>query len=192
MALPAIDNEYEKEDYPEKFQLSGIADSKYMQHRYMGYTALVEPDSIFEKEWGITLVKDEEGNVTNWEQIMPVVKEKCEAVYGTMAQGDLKNPDNAINRFVAYHFMQGRMAYDRFVHHYNEYGYKYGDNKKPQTNNLPVNVWDYYATIGKYRGLMVIQVSSVTSTTAFMPTVSPSTMMVLMVTTPKQALKTKA
>lgn len=35
MALPAIDNEYEKEDYPEKFQLSGIADSKYMQHRYM-------------------------------------------------------------------------------------------------------------------------------------------------------------
>lgn len=114
-----------------------------------------------------------------------------------MAQGDLKNPDNAINRFVAYHFMQGRMAYDRFVHHYNEYGYKYGDNKKPQTNNLPVNVWDYYATIGKYRGLiksprLVIQVSSVTSTTAFMPTVSPSTMMVLMVTTPKQALKTKA
>lgn len=156
MALPAIDNEYEKEDYPEKFQLSGIADSKYMQHRYMGYTALVEPDSIFEKEWGITLVKDEEGNVTNWEQIMPVVKEKCEAVYGTMAQGDLKNPDNAINRFVAYHFMQGRMAYDRFVHHYNEYGYKYGDNKKPQTNNLPVNVWDYYATIGKYRGLIKI------------------------------------
>lgn len=52
--------------------------------------------------------------------------------------------------------MQGRMAYDRFVHHYNEYGYKYGDNKKPQTNNLPVNVWDYYATIGKYRGLIKI------------------------------------
>ena len=156
MALAAIDNEYEKESYPEKFQMSGIADTKYMQHRYMGYTALVEPDSVFEQDWSISLVKDAEGNVTNWDQVMEIVKNKCEAVYGTAAQGDLKNPDNAINRFVAYHFMQGRMAYDRFVHHYNEYGYKYGDNKKPQTNNLPVNVWDYYATIGKYRGLIKI------------------------------------
>ena len=156
MALAAIDNDYEKESYPEKFQMSGISDSKYMQHRYMGYTALVEPDSVFEQDWSISLVKDAEGNVTNWDQVMEIVKNKCEAVYGTAAQGDLKNPDNAINRFVAYHFMQGRMAYDRFVHHYNEYGYKYGDNKKPQTNNLPVNVWDYYATIGKYRGLIKI------------------------------------
>lgn len=156
MALPSIDNEYEKENYPEKFQMSGIADTKYAQHRYMGYTALVEPDSVFEQEFGITLAKDAEGNVTNWEQVMSVVTRQCEAVYGTEAQGDLKNPENAVNRFVAYHFMPGRMAYDRFVRHYNEYGYKYGDNKKPQTENLPVNVWDYYSTLGKYPGLIKI------------------------------------
>ena len=52
--------------------------------------------------------------------------------------------------------MEGKMAYDRFVHHYNEFNYMYGDNKNPQTQQMPTNVWDYYTTMGKYRGLVKV------------------------------------
>lgn len=59
----------------------------------------------------------------------------------TDAANDLSNPDNAINRFVAYHLLDGRMAYDRFVGHYNEYLYDFGTDRRarPQSVNFPTN-----------------------------------------------------
>lgn len=146
---------YEEESRPETYNLNGVPGTFTMaQRRYLGYTGFVEPDNVYKDEWGIE-VKPEMSQA-DWDAVMKVIEQKCEAIYGVAAKGDYKNEDNAVNRFVAYHFLDGKMAYDRFVHHYNEYGYKYGDNKNPQMRNLTVNVWDYYTTVGSHRGLLKV------------------------------------
>lgn len=153
------DLEYEKADRELMSHPSGLylADIPIMQYRYLGYTALVETDDVFQQEWGITLQKDASGNIANIDEVMRIVREKCEAAYGASPSDDLKNEDNAINKFVAYHFIEGKMAYDRLVRHYNEYGYEYGpDRLNPQTKNYPTNVWDYYTTLGKHKSLIKI------------------------------------
>ncbi len=161
LAVPYIDMDYENEEreavfYPAFGTQAGLPYDVPM-HRYIGFTAFVEPDDVFASEWGITLNKDAEGNVTNWAEVMAKFKQKCEAAYGTDAADDLSSPDNAINRFVAYHLLDGRIAYDRFVGHYNEYLYDFGaDRARPQSINYPTNVWDYFTTLGKYRGLIKI------------------------------------
>lgn len=153
------DAEYEKQNYQEVTDYRLASEPNHIIrrpiHRYIGYTALVEPDSIYEQKWGISATLDAEGNITNWDQIYPIIKAKCEAHY-TNGSDDVKNPDNAVNQFVAYHIMKGSMAYDKFVRHLNEYNYKYGDIKNPQTKNCPTDVWNYYATIGPHSGLIKI------------------------------------
>lgn len=156
--LEENDAVYEAEDHGETFIQSGVPGTfKIPMYRKIGYTALVETDDVFRDEWGINLVKDEaSGEVTNWDDVMRVIKEKCQSVYGTAAADDLTNPDNAVNRFVAYHLLYGKISYNNLVHHYNEFNYKYGNNKEPQRNNCPTNVWDYYTTMGNHRGLVKI------------------------------------
>lgn len=151
------DVEYEEEDHDETYTQSGVPGTfQVAQRRYIGFTAFVEPDEVYAQEWGIQLSTDAEGNVSNWDEVMQIISQRCEAVYGTEDHDDLTSPDNAVNRFVAYHLLYGRMAYDRFVSHYNEYNYMYGDKRNPQTQQMPTNVWDYYTTMGKYRGLIKI------------------------------------
>lgn len=152
------DLEYEEIQHDETFNQTGVVGGPFNvpQRRYIGYTAFVEPDEVYEQEWGINLATDAEGNVTNWDDVMQVISQHCQAVYGQEDVDDLTSPDNAVNRFVAYHLLYGKMAYDRFVLHYNEYNYKYGDTRNPQTAQMPTNVWDYYTTLGRYRGLMKI------------------------------------
>jgi len=77
-------------------------------------------------------------------------------VYGTLAQNDLKDEDNAVNQFVAYHFMKGRVAHNQFVQHFNEWGYKYGDAKNPQQNKYSIDISDYFVSLGKYRSLIKV------------------------------------
>lgn len=133
-------------------------------HRYLGYTGFVETDDVYAREWGINLQTDAEGNVTNWDEVMNIIRERCAQIYSTgtdaastaAAADDLTNPDNAVNRFVAYHFTKGRKGFDRLVRHCNEYNYRVGDWNNPQTTNCPTDVWDYYPTIGKYRGLIKV------------------------------------
>lgn len=159
MATDLYDEKYEEEGYSGTYTTSAVGSGTiyYPDYRQIGYTAFVEPDSIFETQWGISLVKDEEGNVTNWTDVEKIIKDKCEAVFGTTDSDDYTSPDNAVNRFVAYHLLYGMMAYDRFVLHCNEYDYSYGsDATEPQTVNCPVNIWDYYTTLGQYPGLMKI------------------------------------
>lgn len=156
--LQENDAAYEAVDHGETFIQSGVPGTfKIPMYRKIGYTALVETDDVYRNEWGINLVMNEEtGEVSNWDEVMRVIKEKCQAVYGTEAADDLTNPDNAVNRFVAYHLLYGKISYNNLVHHYNEYNYKYGNNKEPQRNNCPTNVWDYYTTMGNHRGLIKI------------------------------------
>lgn len=155
-----IDLEYEKverETEPRSYPgVQGLAPTA--AHRYLGYTGFVETDDVFQKEWGVPApVYDEQTKtVTNAQAIIEAIKSHCESAYGTLAQGDLKDEDNAVNQFVAYHFMKGKVAHNQFVQHYNEWGYKYGDVKNPQQNKYSIDIWDYFVSVGKYRNLIKV------------------------------------
>lgn len=143
-----IDTEYETVHRDEYLSIPNLARFNVAQHRYLGYTAFVETDDVFESELGVS-VQDKEA-------FLAAITAKAESVYGTAQQGDYKHPDNAVNRFVAYHLIDAKMPFNMLVRHYNEYGYKYGDMKNPQTQELSVDVWDYYATAGDHRALLKV------------------------------------
>lgn len=161
-----IDNEYENTEHPEKHHFEGslsYQDYFYPDHRFYGYTAFVEPDDVFAREWGITLPK--EGEEINWDGedgIMKAILKECKKAYPTSSHdADFSHPDNAVNQFVAYHLIKGKMAYNALVGHYNEFGYKYEAPATPQSKNYSVNVWDYYTTMGNYPSLLkVVQLSN--------------------------------
>jgi len=122
----------------------------------------VETDDVYESEWGISISRDSENKITNMDAVLEQVRAKVEPVYGTEDRDDLTSPNNAVNRFVAYHFVKGKMAYNHLVTHYAEYGYQYGaDPKNPQSSTYSVDVWAYYVTVGAYPDMVkVLQVPS--------------------------------
>lgn len=154
------DNDYEKENYQEITDYRLASETSHVirrnTHRYIGFTALVEPDEVLEA-WGITATRDANGDITDTLALMQQFEEKCAEIYGTAEAGNYSHPDNAVNQFVAYHLMYGSMAYNKFVRHLNEYNYLYGpDIKNPQTTDCPTNVWNYYTTMGQHPGLIKI------------------------------------
>ena len=165
-----IDNDYEIErtQYPDKHNFGGslaYRDFKYPDHRFYGYTAFVETDDVFASQWGIDL-KDPEQNFVevngtiNWDAVLATIKNSLKIAYSLEDSceigDDYKNPNNEVNKFVAYHLIKGKMAYNQLVVHFNEYGYKYGTASAPQTNTIPTNVWDYYTTMGNHPALLKI------------------------------------
>lgn len=150
-----LDKSYEDNTRPEKMSISEFT-YIYAQHRYIGYTAFVEPDSIYEQTLGIKAEKDGQGYLTNGDAFVEKLADYVKDAYGTEHADDLTNPMNPINRFVAYHLLYGRMAYNKLVYHYNEFNYKYGQWNAPQTENMPTNVWEFYTTIGQYPSLVKV------------------------------------
>ena len=139
--VETLDHKYEAQEHEsEPRRFNGVAGRfNEAQHRYLGFTGFVETDDVFAKEWGIPApVMGAAGAISNTDEIVAAVRAKVEAAYGTEAQGDLTNEKNAINKFVAYHFLKGRMGFNQFVAHYNEWGYKYGDAFNPQQNKYSV------------------------------------------------------
>ena len=132
------------------------------EHRKYGYTAFVEPDNLLSEAWGIAPQIDEiTGRITNWEDILPVIQQQCEAMSlykeaqdnstNPNVKNDLKDPDNAVNQFVAYHLLRQAMPFNKLVIHHNELGYAYNT---PEV--LSINCTNYYETMGKERRLMKI------------------------------------
>ncbi len=122
--------------------------------RYLGFTGFVETDDVYKKEWNVELTGTSTEDTL---AVLNTIKTMCQQ-YGVEGNADNNYTDanNIVNRFVAYHFIEGRVASDRFVQHFNEYGYKGGDPKNLQTKSYPVNVWDYYTTLGEHRGLVKV------------------------------------
>lgn len=161
------DVDYENLEHPETMSKTLLAvhfDFIVPQKRYLGFTAFIEKDDVFQRDWGIPAVEvDAEGNIVNWDAICSAMQSKVEAAYGTADRGNLASPENAFNRFVAYHIVEGKMAYNKLVTHFNEYNYKFGERRNPQTINYSVDVWNYYTTVGKYPDLIkVTQVPDLT------------------------------
>ncbi len=154
------DVDYENEEHEETLSRNVAAvyrDFIIPQKRYLGFTGFVEPDDIYERDWGIKVDTASDGSVTNADEVIQKIMDKVSAVYGETDKDDLTSPDNAINRFVAYHFIRGRLSYNHMVTHYNEYGYKYGaDPKNPQSLTYSIDVWDYYPTVGQYPDLLKV------------------------------------
>ena len=70
------------------------------KHRYFKFTAFVEPDEVFHAN-GIYTLND--------------LKMFAEKWYGTEEKGNYNNPQNALYKFVAYHFVEGEIPYNRVV-----------------------------------------------------------------------------
>ena len=152
------DMDYEMEEHPDTKYFTSVSYTTFPipQKRYLGFTGFVETDDVYASEWGIT-ANIVDGVIQNWSDVLAIIKQRAEAAYGTEDSGDLTSPKNAVNRFVAYHFLEGRIPYDRFVKHFNEYGYKYGaDPHNPQTIEYTVDVWDYYRTVGEMPDLLKV------------------------------------
>ena len=127
------------------------------EHRFIGYTAFVEPDSVFEAQWGIPAPKIVGGNVENYDEIISEVIEKCKEAYPNATSEDLKSQDNAVNQFVSYHLLPMRIIFNKLVVHKTEIGYAW---KSPE--NLTIDCWEYYETMGKPRRLLKLTEGSQT------------------------------
>ena len=141
------DEKYESLDLPE-YDSSVTIRGMVPQHRYYGFTAFVEPDSVLCDRWGVE-IKQENGIVTNWDEIMDKAKQYCQTYYPNAKDPDLTSPDNAVNQFIAYHLVKGAMAYNKLVIHYNEVGYAYTNPSK-----LGIDKMQYWETMGKYPRLL--------------------------------------
>ena len=147
------EDEFEKEHLTNAGTIKtsdGIAGKfSYQSKRAIGYTAFVEPDEVLNADWGIPMPNYVDGQITNWDEILSALKTKCEAIYGTEDADNLKSPNNAIYKFMAYHVLDGKVVMEdrSAVHHWNEYGYKCGENYKVKSSeNYKVDVWDYFTT----------------------------------------------
>lgn len=141
--LEYIDQKYEDEEHEAGKDETG-RDAEVPEHRYFGYTAFVETDSVFNQKWGIDYPVIVDGHIANEQEILSQIENKCRLIYSDAASGDYKNEDNAVNRFVSYHILPMRIAYDKLVIHYGELGYAY---RTP--TQLSINCHEYYETISK-------------------------------------------
>ena len=102
------------------------------QYRYFKFTAFVEPDEVFHKN-GIYTLDDLKAFAEKW--------------YGTEEKGNYNNPQNALYKFVAYHFVKGEIPYNRVVLSRSGSGklaniYPYDDYYMPG-----MDLYNYYPTL---------------------------------------------
>ncbi len=147
------EEEYEKENLTHAGETRKLTDIvpvtfTYQSKRVIGFTGFVESDDVFAQDWQISTPQvDEDGNITNWSTILQELKTQCEKIYGKEDADDLKSEKNALNQFLAYHFMEGKIVLEdrSAVHHWNEYGYSCGESYTVKSSSIyPTNVWDYY------------------------------------------------
>lgn len=137
-----IDEEYEKFDMRGE-QTTVIEDAGYYpEHRYLGYTVFVEPDSIYEG-YGIHDIE----SLKKWLQDNNLYSEY-------KYDNDYKNEDNAVNQFVAYHILPQVLIWNKLVIFSNEKGFN--NNTPNDGSQFTTNVWEYYETMSKKRRLMKI------------------------------------
>ena len=96
-------------------------------HRYYGFTAFVETDSVFMEKWGVSAPDYRNDVFVNWQSVLSVIKEQCLKVYPGATAEDLKDPNNAVHQFVAYHLVPARMSWEKMVIHMLEMGYGFSN-----------------------------------------------------------------
>ena len=155
-------DEYYEYNHPEFGSIdpgntSGGEQGPSPEHRFIGFTAFVETDSLFEAQWNIPAPIVNAGSVENYDEIIDAVKAKCQEAYPQATAEDMKSQDNAVNQFVSYHLLPMRIIYNKLVIHKNEMGYAW---KSPEV--LTINCWEYYETMGNPRRLIKLTEGSQT------------------------------
>ena len=163
LRIPYEDPDFSTDGYPEEdtyMERDGYFD--IVEQRYRGFTVFAEPDSLLtlseaEGGWAIELLTDETGEVVNADAILAAAEQCAARTYGSASMGQYTDPANPLNRFVAYHLLDGALSYNNLVHHMNEFGYNAGPNTlDPQLTEFSVDVWDYYTTMGTPRRLLKV------------------------------------
>ena len=125
-------------------------------YRLLHFTAFVETDSVFEADWNVPAPQwDEEGNMTNWNDILDVIRKHCVELSPEATDADMTSSDNAVNRFVSYHLLPFWGNYSEWSTLKGEYGtnrylYDKGLGEYPAMGgNPPSHAVFYYQTMGK-------------------------------------------
>ena len=125
-------------------------------YRLLHFTAFVETDSVFEADWNVPAPQwDEDGNMTNWNDILDVIRKHCVELSPEATDADMTSSDNAVNRFVSYHLLPFWGNYSEWSTLKGEYGtnrylYDKGLGKYPTMGgNPPSHAVFYYQTMGK-------------------------------------------
>lgn len=131
------------------FMTKGFSDQKAKQtddacmpeHRYIGFTLFLEPDSYWEAAgidpYSPTLAED----VTEWIRSNGYYSKDYK-----FDNPDYTHKDNLLNHFVTYHILPFRLQANKLVYHENELGYT---RSNPYKYTIPV--YEYYATMGERR-----------------------------------------
>lgn len=138
--------QYRDEDYEQNHEENGTDINgntyPYPAHRYIGYTAFVEPDSIFVVKWGVPEPEVENGILQNGAEILEAIKEKCAKAYPNATDANLTSEENPVNQFVSYHLLPERLTLDKLVIHHAEMGYAYNN-----PSQLSIDCFEYYETM---------------------------------------------
>ena len=128
----------------------------------INYTVLTETDEVFQKDWGVPApVLDEEGRMTNWNEILEVIQEHCAAITPEASSSDYTSKDNAVNQFVSYHLLPFLAKYDYWACLRGEYGtntyrYEKGIDDYPYHFDTPTHAVHYHQTMGQPNRLIQI------------------------------------
>ncbi|MBQ7742138.1 MAG: fasciclin domain-containing protein [Bacteroidaceae bacterium] len=149
------DMEYEKTPHGPGIFYDGITNYHTIspEHRYFGYTAFVETDSVLALYWQLPAIRYQaNGAIENWDEVYDAVLAKCKQLYPNATSTDPTDENNALNKFIAYHLLPERIRWDQIVLHHCEMGYGYGE-----PSQLGVDCYEYYETMGyQERRLMKI------------------------------------
>ena len=94
------DNISEDIDYSYAVDKDNIDYNWFPKKKYIKYTAFIEPDEVFHKR-GIYTIDDLKAFAEKW--------------YGSEDKDNPRSPKNALYKFVAYHFIDGEVPYNRIV-----------------------------------------------------------------------------
>ena len=94
------DNISEDIDYSYAVDKDNIDYNWLPKKKYIKYTAFIEPDEVFHKR-GIYTIDDLKAFAEKW--------------YGSEDKDNPRSPKNALYKFVAYHFIDGEVPYNRIV-----------------------------------------------------------------------------
>lgn len=116
------------------------------ERRYYGYTIFTEGDAWWENALGLT-----EKTITEMDEdelvkmIAQYVVDNGYHLASATTDDNYTDKNNALNQFVTYHIIDGKLEPDKLVIHYNELWYNHTDRVKLSS------VADYYTTIGRRR-----------------------------------------
>ncbi|MBQ7179916.1 MAG: fasciclin domain-containing protein [Bacteroidaceae bacterium] len=115
------------------------------QHRKYGFTIFAEPDAFWEAELGKNARDITPEDVQDWVEAKGYYPDAT-------ANEDYKSFDNMLNQWTTYHVLDYKLAPNRLIFHFCEYGYKY-----TVSTSYTIPVMEYYPTMGKRRLLKIYE-----------------------------------